>query len=204
MFEFIVQNLPYLVIAAVGFFAAVGVFIYNLVVTKNFKKSFIQLKEDLDMIIPKKKREDYQTEFSPFVKDYILDKNTNELIEKETPRNVQAEIDSYKDVALAVQLAKLMPDPRQTEDDIDEYYLAKGDLDSMIGIQELADDYRDRFHLSEDTPFEEVIKYVDRYAAEQRDKLIKQAEDIKKTIEKEVKKDGSEKTPVEKEESQYV
>lgn len=172
MIEFVLDNLPQVILVAVGVLAAIAMFIASLFEGRSLKKSFREFKENIGMIIPKKNREDYQQTFSEFVKDYFLDEETGELVEKESPRNVQEEIDSYKDVALNVQLAKLLPDPDQKQGEFDEYYQARGDLDDIVRMNQTLAEIREAYGLSEDANMEDIRKYIDKVVSDLKKKIV--------------------------------
>lgn len=172
MFDFVLDNLPQVILVAVGALAAIAIFIASLFEGRSFKKSFKEFKENLEMIIPKQKSADHQQTFSEFEKDYILDEKTGELLEKEFPRNVQKEIDSHKDVALNVQLARLLPDPAQTESDVDEYYQARGDLDDVMNAQNAVNEIREAYGLPETATLKDIREYVDKIVNDLKAKIV--------------------------------
>ena len=178
VFDFMIQNLPYIIISCLGFVAAIVIFINNLLNGRSFKESIKQLKEDLDSM--KYRTVHYQetegkpegTEFSQFRKDYFFDDATGELVEKELPVDVQAQINSYKDVAISAVLDRLMPKSEYGSDEVDEYYATKSELDILTDAYELAGDYIDRYGLDEDSSFDDIVAYVNDLAKKQREALV--------------------------------
>lgn len=201
VFDYIIQNLPYLIISCVGFVAAVVIFVYNLLSGKTFKESINQLKEDIDSM--KFRTANYQekegrpegTTFSQYRDDYFYDESTGELVRKELPIDVQAQINSYKDVAISKVLERLIPQ-ETAHDEVDEYYATKSELDILTDAYELADEYIDRYGLDEDSSFDDVIAYVNSLAVKQREALVSKQK-IENTA-KEVVADETQKTQTEK------
>lgn len=111
------------------------------------------------------------TTFSRYRDDYFYDESTGELVKKELPIDVQAQINSYKDVAISKVLERLLPQ-ETAHDDVDEYYATKSELDILTDAYELADEYIDRYGLDENSSFDEVIAYVNSLAAKQREALV--------------------------------
>lgn len=202
MIEFLLENLPQVILVAVGIVAAIATFVASLFKGKTFKKSLSELKEDIELIIPKKNRADYQQKFSEFVKDYFLDEKTGELLEKDIPRNVQEEIDSHRDVALNIQLAYLIPDPEQKNNEVDEYYQARGKLDDIVQAGAAIEQIRQYYELPETATLQDIQKYVDKIVADLKKKIINSdasAQVKKEQVKKEeVKEDGTQTPQAEK------
>lgn len=202
MIDYIIQNLPYIIISCVGFVAAIIIFVKNLLDGKSFKDSIKQLKEDLDSM--RYRTVHYQetegkpegTTFSQYRDDYFYDDSTGELVKKELPIDVQAQINSYKDVAISKVLERLMPTADGESDEVDEYYATKSELDVLTDAYELAGDYIDRYGLDENSSFDEIVAYVSDLAKKQRESLISRQK-IEDTA-KEVVADDTQKTQIEK------
>ncbi len=202
MTDFILSNMPYLIVSVVGVIAAIIIFVYNLLSGKSFKDSINQLKEDLDSM--KYRTVHYQesegkpegTTFSQYRDDYFYDESTGELVKKELPIDVQAQINSYKDVAISKVLERLMPEPDGESDEVDEYYATKSELDILTDAYELAGDYIERYGLDEDSSFDDIVAYVNELAKKQREALVSKQK-LEETA-KEVAADDTQKAQTEK------
>lgn len=129
-------------------------------------------------------------EFSETIKDYILDPVTNELEESPVPKNVQAEIQSYIDVALDRALEKFLPQVATEVDDVEDNYTAVAqDLASMGDAFDLAEEYREKLGLGAD------VSVADIFA-----KVAERAETLKQTLMNKTQKKEEEKNESEKEE----
>lgn len=209
MLTFIIENLPYLIISAIGLVTAIIIFFVNLANGKSFKSSFAQLKEDIESM--KYRTADYQQQkngtapgqsFTPYRKDYFYDRSTGELVEKELPVNVQDQIDSYKDVALKTVLNRLLPPGDEDDSAADDYYRLSRDLDTMLEAHDVAEEFKERYGLDEDLDMYEVFDIMEERAKSMRADLVKKsellkaeaeikAEEVKNTVSPEQGKGGS-------------
>ena len=112
------------------------------------------------------------TTFSQYRDDYFYDESTGELVKKDLPIDVQAQINSYKDVAISKVLERLMPTADGESGEVDECYATKSELDILTDAYELAGDYIDRYGLDENSSFDEIVAYVSDLAKKQRESLV--------------------------------
>lgn len=186
MFDLILNNLPYFIVVVVGVIAAICSFVYSLLNGRSFKSSINKLQEDISEVM-KYRTANYQEKegkpagstFNRFRSDYWFDETTGELVEKPEKIDIQAQINSHKDVALSRVLERLLPSETDEPSEVDEYYATKSELDVLTDAYDLAGDYIERYGLDEDSSFDEVIDYVNRLAQEQRAKLFTKSDVVK-------------------------
>lgn len=152
---------------------ALFAFVYSLIRTGSIKKAvtdfkyYIEEVENLGYIKTKK----YSQEFTPEVKDYILNPASNELEELPLPKNVQAKIDGYIETSLERALNKFLPKDVKEDDLIADYTQRVDDLGSLGEAMELAEEYREQFHLPDNATMAEIFACVDKSAKELKNKL---------------------------------
>lgn len=140
--------------------------------TGNLKKS-IQIMQEVDEKLMKYRMSDYRQEnheevsttgqtFSNFETQYKYNKNTKMLEELPNKRDIQAEIDSYKNCALDYILEKFLPAGGQIQEVTTRLNKYEDDLFEMSKLSQLAEDYKDRFGLSEDLSIEDVFAEVSK------------------------------------------
>lgn len=112
------------------------------------------------------------TEFSPYKDKFILDVSTGELEKLPTPENVQDRIDSFLECALERALERFMPKGVVESEEVAEgYSRCCDDLAGLAEAMEIAEEYRDRYHLSESMSMADIYDFVDEQARELKEKL---------------------------------
>lgn len=109
--------------------------------------------------------------FSELKKDYMLNPVTNELEEKPLPVNIQDKIQSYIDCALERALERFMPKNVVESDDVADYTDKLADLASMADAFDVAEEYRERYGLSDKMSIAEIYDFVDKEAKSLREKI---------------------------------
>lgn len=156
--------------------------------TGSIKKSinnFLEVDKMKYKTFDSNKKEDYSQTFSEKVPDYILNQSTNTLERLPEDKDIQAYIQSFLDSALERALEKYMPVNVQEDDTIMDYSQKVEDLSMLADSMDLAEEYREKYHLPDTYTMSDIYSFVD-----------KQAQDIKKVlvsknkVEKEVNSDG--------------
>lgn len=176
MQDFIEQYLP-----TIAYVFAVVFSIFNMVYTRSTGKSLDKEVSFLKNRLPDYRESlslaDKQSEgqtFNPLVKQYKLDKHSDELIEKADMLDVQQLINSAVDTCLDRALARLMPEPTVEDGSISERLADTEDaLDTLSEAFALADDYREKFNLSADLSVFDVFDRVRQYSDELQAQLDK-------------------------------
>lgn len=169
-FDYVLQCLPF-VLAFIAF-------IITFVRTGSVKKSLRDFKEVFEVkyrtFDTRDKTAPKPTEFSPYVDDYVLNPDTNELEKLPNPKNIQAKIDSYIECALDRSLEKFMPNVVSEIDDVSEQYSrSREDLASVGEAMEIAEEYRDKFGLSDNASIADIYSELDKHSRVLKDKLSK-------------------------------
>lgn len=166
------------------------VFVITFVRTGSLKKSFGRVEQFLEedmkyKTVESKVGEDYNQKFTDYVDDYILNPQTNELEKLKVPKNIQKYIDSYIDSALNCALEKFLPVEKVEDNVVADYTEKVDDLASIGEAMEVAEQYREKYHLDDKMSIGDIYKFIS-----------KQADDIKTKLgnlnKKEVKKNESE------------
>lgn len=192
---FLVDNLDLVLSFVIGFLC----FLLAWVRTGSLKKAIKQLKEYEDMIkyrVAEEAQAEKRTgqEFSNTVTDYILDPVTNELSVSPVPKDIQALIESYIDVALDRALEKFLPEQVVKSDDtVADYTQTSQDLAVMGEAFDLAEEYRQQYNLGDDLSVADIYKYVGEQADKMKNDLLNY-----QNRSKEVFKDGKTSETVEK------
>lgn len=144
-------------------------------------------------------------EFSDYVPDYILNSSTNELEEAPKQKNIQAYIDSFLTTSLQASLEKFLPKVQSVVDDVaDSYDKSVQDLALLGETMEVAEEYREKYGLSDNATISDIYSRVDAEAKKLKQGLsaLRSSENIsdetKKILEenkrlKEMLKDAKEK-----------
>lgn len=172
----LVDNIDLVLSVIVGFLC----FLLAWVRTGSLKKAIKQLKEYEDMI-KYRTAEKAQVEkrvgqsFSNTVTDYILDPATNELEQSPVPKDVQAQIESYKDVALDRTLERFLPDRVVDDNDhIADYTQKVQDLAVIADAIDLAEEYRTQYNLDPNMSVKDIYKFVNQKSDELKKTLLNQ------------------------------
>lgn len=166
MVEFFLNNLD-LVKDIVVFILAVIAFIVTLFTRRNVTSAVKDFKEVEDLkyrTVNKFKSADTVQEFTPYVKDYVLNPQTNELEELPVPKNVQDYIQSFVDCALERFKEKYLPQNVQESDLVADYASSVSDLSSLAEAMETAEYYREKFSLPDDYSMADIYQFVDKQA----------------------------------------
>ncbi|QXN75045.1 hypothetical protein [Microvirus mar13] len=166
------QLLLEIAFAAVGVVYAVCVFLK----TRNISKTLNAFKEVYDLkyktLETNKKQRPKPTEFSEYKDAYVLNPATNELEKLPTQENIQERINSFLECALDRALEKFMPKNVVERDDVaEEYAASRVDLADLADAMEIAEQYRERFGLSENASMADIYARVDKEAAALKAKL---------------------------------
>ncbi|UPW41571.1 hypothetical protein [Peromfec virus RodF8_53] len=155
-----------------GLFALIA-FIVTFVRTGSVKKSlnnFVEVFELSKKYNTEDTRPVASQSFSRYVDDYALDGN-NELVKLDTPKDIQAYIDSYVDCALERALEKFLPDVTATVDDVEELEDVRNGMDSMMYYNDLAEEYREKFNLPATYSISDIYSYLNSKALELNEKI---------------------------------
>lgn len=101
--------------------------------------------------------------FSEEKDEYRLNEITNELEKTGNKINIQAIIDSCLETALDKALSRLMPEVEECKEMV-ELETMRGDLDVMQEAAMLAEEYRAKYGLSEDIPYNNIFAKVGEMA----------------------------------------
>lgn len=110
----------------------------------------------------------YSQSFDNLVPIYRLNKATNELEKTDDFIDIQEQINSFKEQALESMFERFMP---KIEDGMADYSNLKGDLDMLTESFAVAEEYREKFGLSDSASIQDIFKYVDNYSKELKKKL---------------------------------
>lgn len=168
-----VNDFGLLISVIVGFLC----FLVTLFRTGSVQKAIKNLKEYEEMIkykVAEKPQEPKVQEFSKTITDYILDPVTNELEVSPIPKDVDAEIQSFKDVSLESALEKFLPDDVKTSDQIADYANMSADLSVLADAIDLAEDYREQYNLSDDMTTEQIFKFVQQQSDDLKQSILSQ------------------------------
>lgn len=112
------------------------------------------------------------TSFSPYRDCYVLNPSTNELEKLPTQENIQDKINSFLDCALERALERFMPKNVIEKDDVAEQYSQRQvDLADLANAMEIAEEYRDKFGLSDKMSMGEIYGFVDGQAKALKQRL---------------------------------
>ncbi len=173
MGDVFVNNLD-LVKDIVIFILAVIAFIVTLFTRKNVSsavKDFKEVEELKYRTVNKYKSADTVQEFTPYVKDYVLNSQTNVLQELPVPKNVQDYIQSFVDCALERFKDKYLPQNVQESDLVADYASSVSDLSSLADAMETAEYYREKFSLPDNYSMADIYQFVDKQANSLKAKL---------------------------------
>lgn len=109
--------------------------------------------------------------FTPdnFRTEYSLNAHTHELEELPERTDLAELIKSSLDTCFEAALKRLLPDPEQTELDVqDEYSQSISDLDALVEAFNVADEWRERLGLEDTTSVDEVYKAMAKKSSELR------------------------------------
>lgn len=190
--QLVVDNFELILSVVIGFLC----FLLAWFRTGSVKKAIKQLKEYEDMIKFRKASKAMEEKrvgqkFSNTVTDYILDPATNELQESPIPKDVQAKIESYIDVALDRALERFLPKNVQDVDGVMDYTQHSQDLSVMGEAFEVAEEYRERYNLDSNMSVADIYKFVEEQADKMKNDLLKynqpKQEEVKQDVESKTK-----------------
>lgn len=101
--------------------------------------------------------------FDKLVPIYRLNKVTNELEKTDEFIDIQEQIESYKEMALQSMLERFMP---KLVDDTADYTAIKGDLDFLTESLDIAEEYREKFGLSDTATTQDIFSHMKKYSEE--------------------------------------
>lgn len=118
-------------------------------------------------------RSDFSQSFTEEVKDYILDPVSNELQELPIPKNIQQYIQSFVGSCLERTLERFLPsNVEESNDTYADYTERVEDLSRLGEAMELAEEYREVFHLPDNATMAQIFAAVDKNAQELKSKLV--------------------------------
>lgn len=163
LIEFIVQ----------GVFVGVGAiaFIVTFIRTGNIKKSLGEFMKYFNFDKNTKQSTSYSQKFSEYKDSYILNPSTNELEKLDTPKNIQAEIDSYLDCALERALEKFLPSDVVDDKNIADYTQRVDDLSVIGEAIDIAEDYRVKYNLPDSYTPAQIYDFISKQASDIKSKL---------------------------------
>lgn len=109
--------------------------------------------------------------FTEYVDNYILNPETNVLEKLDTPINVQDKINSFIDSCFQRSLERFMPQNVVEEDVVSDYTQRTQDLAGLAEAMEIAEDYRDKYHLPDTYSMSDIYSFVNKQASELKAKL---------------------------------
>lgn len=131
-------------------------------------------------------------EFSQFVDDYIYNPVTNQLTVSPVKKDVQAYIESFADSSLDVALDKFLNVATDDQDEVADVTRDMTDLAVMAEMYERAEEYREKFGLSDDMSISQIYGFVGDKSAELADYLKKIQNGGKENVETEKNEEKSE------------
>lgn len=173
---------PYL-IAGIIFILAVVSFLVTLFTKKSVTHAVKNFEEVITMgkkYLTVDTRSKTKQVFSEEVPDYVLSERTNELELSPIPKNIQDYINSHIETALERALERFsVPNAIEQEDVFNDYTQRVDDLSSIGEAIELAETYRDRYHLPDTYSISDIYSFVDKQAKDLGLKL-KEVSNVKK------------------------
>lgn len=119
----------------------------------------------------------FTQKFNDLVPVYRLNKATNELEKTDEYIDIQEQINSFKEQALQSMLDRFMP---KLVDETADFTNVKGDLDMLSESFAVAEEYREKFGLSDTATIQDIFKEVEKYSVALKEKLNKGAKDDEK------------------------
>lgn len=106
----------------------------------------------------REKQEPKATTYAIEVPQYRLNKQTGELVELPTKKNLQEALNSFRDVALTDVIERYMPVDQTSESPVLEAYEYNSDrLDALLIASEYTNELRKKYGYSDDATLSEMI-----------------------------------------------
>lgn len=165
-----IQNWQFVISASfcvVGFIYAVVTFMRTGSIKKSVE-SFVEVdKLKYKTLESNKATREKGTEFLPYRDCYVLNPDTNEIEKLPTQENIQDKINSYIECALERALERFAPQHViEKEEAVEGYSRCRDDLASLASAMEVAEEYRDKYGLSEKLSMADIYGFVDKKAQE--------------------------------------
>lgn len=193
------DTILYMIVLACGAVFA----IVNFFRTGNVKKlqnDFKELIEKMNYRLPdyqEKKGFDNKTVSQDFTgsnlkKDYVLNDKEDVLVEKPEKIDIQKMIDSCVETSLERALERYLPQNVQDVDEVEDFTTVSNDLESLSQVIDIAEEYRDKYGLSDDMSVSDIYSYINNLADDLK-KGIKKAVEPKQIIKEDIKEDAQKK-----------
>lgn len=154
------NDIAYLVALALSVLNAIITFVRTGTLKKEYKNMLYRSPDYQDYLSDEEKQKQAQ-EFPNIKTEYVLNKHTNELEEKESKTDLQSLINSSVDTALDRVLQRLLPDGDDLQDTLESDYVTYGDdLIDFADMLDRAEEYREKFNLPLEMSVEDIFKRV--------------------------------------------
>lgn len=154
------NDIAYLVALALSVLNAIITFVRTGTLKKEYKNMLYRSPDYQDYLSDEEKQKQAQ-EFPNIKTEYVLNKHTNELEEKESKTDLQSLINSSVDTALDRVLQRLLPDGDNLQDTLESDYVTYGDdLIDFADMLDRAEEYREKFNLPLEMSVEDIFKRV--------------------------------------------
>lgn len=179
----------YLIILAAGSFFAIIQF-FRTGNLKKLREDLLKVVEEMKFRLPdyqSDKKFDSKTVSQDFTgsnlkKDYVLDERSGELLEKPEKIDLQQVINSCVESSFERVLEKYLPDCVQENTEPIDYTNTMSDLENLSQVLDIAEEYRDKYGLSDDMSVTDIYSYISNLASDLQ-KGIKKAVEPKQNIE---------------------
>ena len=108
--------------------------------------------------------------FKNLVPVYRLNKVTNELEKTDDFIDVQQQIESFREMTLQSMLERFMPNQKLVDETAD-FTNVKGDLDLLTETFDVAEEYREKFGMSETATVQEIFAKMKSYSEDLKSKI---------------------------------
>lgn len=180
----VLELIDYLIPLIVGIISCIITFVRTGKI-KNINKEVSEMKYRVASY--REKEEPNATTYNLEVPQYRLNKQTGELVELPTKKNLQEALNSFRDVALTDVIERFMPVDQSAESPVLEAYEYNSDrLDALLIASEYANELRQKYGYSDTATLSEMI-------ADLQSKNAKIVQTIKNaTVKEETKNEGKE------------
>ncbi len=184
MNDSIFELIEYLIPLIIGIISCIITFVRTGKI-KNINKEVSEMKYRVASY--REKEEPKATTYTLEVPQYRLNKQTGELVELPTKKNLQEALNSFRDVALTEVIERFMPLEQSSEAPVLEAYEYNSDrLDALLIASEYANELRQKYGYADTATLSDMI-------ADLQAKNAKIVQTIKNaTVKEDVKNEGKE------------